>query len=181
MKTLAIIAHPNISESVINKHLVHTLSSHPDTVTIHHLYDQYPDWNIDVKAEQQLVEQHDRILFQFPFYWFSCPPLLRKWMDDVLTYGWAYGRTGDKVKNKQLLLAVSAGIEQDDYKQGGKYLYTMKELLRPFELTALYTDMIYKTPFVVYDTDNQTGQDLARISQEYTAFLEIPCAAGTAC
>lgn len=181
MKTLAIIAHPDINQSVINKHLVQTLNQHPEDVTVHHLYTRYPDWNIDVKAEQQLVEQHDRILFQFPFYWFSCPPMLRKWMDDVLTYGWAYGRTGDKVKNKELLLAVSAGIGIEDYQQDGKYLYTMKELLRPFELTASYTDMIYKSPFVVYDTDNQTEQDLKRISQDYLQYLGLPCIAGAAC
>ncbi|MDF7639407.1 NAD(P)H-dependent oxidoreductase [Lactobacillus sp. ESL0791] len=29
---------------------------------------------------------------QFPFYWYSCPPLLKKWEDDVLEHGWAAAR-----------------------------------------------------------------------------------------
>ncbi|WP_396125955.1 NAD(P)H-dependent oxidoreductase [Brevibacillus laterosporus] len=25
-----------------------------------------------------------------PFYWYSSPPLLKKWLDDIFTHGWAY-------------------------------------------------------------------------------------------
>lgn len=91
MKTLIVVAHPNLNESKINKHWVNRLSGLTDTYTVHDLYATYPDWKIDVCKEQALVEAHDNIVFQFPVYWFSSPPLLKKWLDDVLTYGWAYG------------------------------------------------------------------------------------------
>src|SRR4051794_29911997 len=102
MKTLVIVAHPNLSASQANKRWAELIEKE-DGVTIHRLYDIYPDWNIDVLKEQQLVEQHDRIIFQFPYYWCNCPALLKKWLDDVLTYGWAFGSTGKKVHGKELM------------------------------------------------------------------------------
>jgi putative NADPH-quinone reductase len=108
----------------------------------------YPDWCINVSFEQTLVAQYENIIFQFPFYWFSCPPLLRLWFDEVLTRGWAYGTAGDKVKGKKIILAISTGIPEADYMSTGKYKYTMNELLRPFELIAIYTGMHLQAPYI---------------------------------
>lgn len=44
---------------------------------MHELHQAYPDWQIDVAKEQQLIEAHDNIVLQFPIYWFSSPPLLK--------------------------------------------------------------------------------------------------------
>lgn len=87
MKTLIIIVHPDIERSVINKRWIEELSKHPDKYDVHQLHKVYPDEQIDALAEQKLIEQYDKIVFQFPFYWFNCPPFLKKWLDDVLTYG----------------------------------------------------------------------------------------------
>ena len=89
MRTLIIVAHPHIEHSLINKCWTEELEQQPAQYAIHQLYKVYPDEQIDVQAEQRLVEQHDHIVFQFPLYWFSAPPLLKKWLDEVLTYGWA--------------------------------------------------------------------------------------------
>nr|WP_260506727.1 NAD(P)H-dependent oxidoreductase [Brevibacillus brevis] len=72
------------------------LLQYPNDITIHEIYKEYPDWNIDVPREQQLLEAYDHVIFQFPLYWYSYPPLLKKWFDDVFAYGWAYGSNGDK-------------------------------------------------------------------------------------
>ncbi len=98
-----------IDQSVVNKRWVEELEKHPDQFTVHQIYQAYPDGVIDVAKEQALVEEHENLVFQFPVYWFNCPPLLKQWLDEVLTYGWAYGSTGDKLKNKKFMLAVSAG------------------------------------------------------------------------
>ena len=37
------------------------------------------------------------------------PPLLKKWLDDVLTYGFAYGSTGESLRGKDLQVIVSVG------------------------------------------------------------------------
>ena len=94
MKTLIIAAHPHIAQSVVNKRWLDELAKHPDRFTVHRLYTAYPDGKIDITREQALVEAHGGIVFQFPVYWFNCPPLLKQWFDDVLTYGWAYGSAG---------------------------------------------------------------------------------------
>ncbi|ETT59992.1 NAD(P)H oxidoreductase [Paenibacillus sp. FSL H8-457] len=87
MKTLVIVAHPGLHEgSRINRELTETVGHHPE-VTVHDLYQRYPDGIIDIAAEQQLLLRHDRIVFQFPFWWYSSPPLLKHWFDEVLTFG----------------------------------------------------------------------------------------------
>ena len=64
------------------------------------MYGRYPDFQIDVEHEQSALLAHDRVIFQFPMYWYSVPPLLKKWLDDVLTYGFAYGSSGDKLAGR---------------------------------------------------------------------------------
>src|SRR5690606_42158916 len=86
MRTLIIVIHPDMDNSVINKRWVAELNKHPDKYHVHLLHQVYPDEKIDVEAEQKLIEQYDKIVFQFPFYWFNCPPLFKKWLDEVLTY-----------------------------------------------------------------------------------------------
>ncbi len=49
-------------------------------VTACDMYELYPDFNIDVEAEKA----HDLIISQHPRYWFSCPPLMKQWIDLVL-------------------------------------------------------------------------------------------------
>lgn len=75
MKTLIIVAHPNISKSVINKRFIEELRKDPEKYTVHELTSAYPDGKIDVDQEQKLVEAHDHLVLQFPIQWFSCPPI----------------------------------------------------------------------------------------------------------
>ncbi len=120
MKTLVIVVHPDIKHSTINKHWINEIQKYSNQFTIHELYKEYPTWEIDINKEQQLIETHQNLIFQFPIFNFSSPPLLKKWLDDVLIYGWAYGReNGDKLKGRKIGLAVSAGIQNEDYQLDG--------------------------------------------------------------
>jgi putative NADPH-quinone reductase len=101
MKTLVIVIHPDIQNSYVNKRWIEELSKHPDRYTVHQLYQKYPDEKLDVSFEQNLIEQYDKIVFQFPYYWFNSPALFKKWMDEVMTHGWAYGsKSGYKFAGK---------------------------------------------------------------------------------
>ena len=91
MKTLVIVAHPDLEKSVVNRRWVDEAEKHPEHFTVHRLYQTYPDEQIDIAREQALVEQHGTLVLQFPIYWFGCPSLLKKWMDQVLAFGWAFG------------------------------------------------------------------------------------------
>lgn len=79
-------------------------------MTVHDLYGTYPNFTIDVEKEQQLLLELERIVFQFPMYWYSSPALLKQWEDDVLALGWAYGTGGTKSYGKELLLAISTAF-----------------------------------------------------------------------
>lgn len=172
MKTLIVIIHPNIESSLVNKRWLKELTSHSD-YHIHELHKVYPDEKIDIRAEQKLIEQYDKIVFQFPFYWFNCPPLFKKWLDEVLTYGWAYGsKSGYKVGGKKIALAISVGIDEYEYSPGEKYKYTLDELLRPFELTFEYIKADYRPFFAYYGMElDRTEESIEKSVPAYFGFL----------
>ncbi len=174
MKTLVIVIHPNIQDSVINKRWIEELYKYPEKFYVHQLHEVYPDEKIDIVAEQKLIEQHDKIVFQFPLYWFNCPPFFKKWLDEVLTYGWAYGsKSGYKISDKKISLAMSVGIDENQYNQTGKYKYTLAQLTTPFELTFEYVKADYRPFFAYYGIElNSSNEWIEKSVPHYIEFLE---------
>lgn len=174
MKTLVIVIHPDIKNSAINRKWVDTLSRFPNKYTVHQLHAVYPDEKLDVAAEQKLIEAHDKVVFQFPFYWFNCPPLLKKWLDEVMTYGWAYGRrSGYKMAGKKIALAMSLGVDEHEYSPSAQYKYTVEELTRPFELSFEYVKADYRPFFAYYGIElNSSDEWIERSIPQYLAFLD---------
>ena len=87
MKTTIFIFHPNLENgSRINASLAKTAST--AGFEVRDVYQLYPDFKIDVAAEQAALEAADRIVLQFPIYWYQTPALLKQWFDAVLEYGW---------------------------------------------------------------------------------------------
>ena len=156
-KTLIILAHPNLSQSTVNKHRAAALRQHTDRFTVHELYAVYHRGKIDASAEQKLIEAHDALVWQFPVYWFNCPPLMKQWLDEVLTHGWAYGSTGKALAGRKIALAVSLGAPAEDYRADGAVGCTVSEVLRPFELTAKYCNADYRPPFTFHTIDSNAG------------------------
>lgn len=142
MKTIIILAHPNIEQSVVNKAWKEALEEANSEVKVHDIYKTYPDWKINVEAEQQLLSGYDRIIFQYPIYWFGMPPLLKKWMDDVLTYGWAYGASY-AFEGKEFGVAVSTGGNDEAYTLGGADSFPITTYLSPIEGGAKYLHAKY--------------------------------------
>lgn len=173
MKTLVIVTHPHMQDSVINKRWVKELEQYPDQFTIHELYKVYPDENINVEQEQALVEAHDHIVFQFPLYWFNSPPLLKKWLDEVLLYGWAYGSTGRSFTNRKVAIAVTVGVSEADYSPEGKYRYTLEQILLPFEMTFDYIHASYQGFTAFYSAEHEsTPVRIEESISEYIGFLQ---------
>ena len=174
MKTLVIVIHPDMNSSLINKRWVEELSKSPDKYIVHQLYNVYPDEKLDVLSEQKLMEQYDKIVFQFPFYWFNCPPLFKKWLDEVLTYGWAFGsKSGYKLSGKRIALAISVGVDEHGYRSSGKYKYTLEELTRPFELSFEYVKADYRPLYAYYGIEFNTSHEwIDRSVPLYLNFLD---------
>ena len=173
MKTLVLVFHSDITNSRINRRLVEEMEKQSN-VTVHRVYEAYPNEQIDVAAEQRLLEQHDRIVLQFPFYWYSTPPLLKKWEDEVLTYGWAFGSKGDKLHGKELLIAVSTGAAKENYSSDGNFKYTMPELLRPLQATSNLIGTRYLTPYVLYGVNQMSDKQSEQSAKDYVAYALNP-------
>ncbi|ULL13110.1 general stress protein [Paenibacillus sp. H1-7] len=173
MKIMVIIAHPNLAQSQVNKAFAHALEGQAE-ITVRDLYREYPNWEIDVAREQQLLLEYDRIVFQFPFYWYSCPPLLKKWFDDVMTYGWAFGKEGVHLKGKQFMLATTTGGAEHGYHAGGDNWYTIDELLRPIQVTLLRCNGTFLPTFVTYDTTYATADYIAEEATRYAESIQAP-------
>lgn len=118
-------------------------------VTFHDLYASYPNFLIDVKYEQRLCLDHDVIVFQHPFYWYSTPSIIKEWMDLVLQHNWAYGSSGSALQGKLFLQALTAGSSADDYHHDGMNKATISELLSPFQAMARLCGMTSLPSFAV--------------------------------
>jgi putative NADPH-quinone reductase len=121
-----------------------------DDITFVDLYRDYPRFDINVDVEQERLLNHDVILFQFPLFWYSTPSILKEWQDIVLEHGFAYGSDGDKLRNKTMMIAVTAAGPEDAYTTGGYQHYPLREFLRPLEQTALLCGMRFSPPYALF-------------------------------
>jgi glutathione-regulated potassium-efflux system ancillary protein KefG len=159
MKILVLFAHPLLEKSHINRELVKVYAD-IEQLTFHDLYERYPEFDIDIEFEKNLLVEHDLIIFHHPFYWYSCPPLMKQWIDMVLEVGWAYGNGGFALQNKMWFQVISAGGMEKAYDPEGHNRYSIREYLRPFEQTARLCRMKYLPPYVVFGTHRLSREEL---------------------
>jgi glutathione-regulated potassium-efflux system ancillary protein KefG len=165
-RVLILFAHPAYQSSRANRALADGAASLPG-VTVHDLYETYPDLLVDVAHEQELLAAHDALVLQHPFYWYSAPALVKEWLDLVLTYGWAYGETGKALVGKSWMHAITAGAAAQSYAADGGNRHTFEEFLRPYEATANLCGMQWRAPFIVSAADVRDQAALARAAAAY--------------
>ena len=165
MSTILITyAHPNYANSRMNQSILEAIQTQPN-ITINNLYQKYPDEKLNILEQQQLLLDHEIIALQFPFYWFSMPSLLKKWIDEVFSYNFAYGPEGYRLANKALLVITTTGGSHERYNQVPEY--DMQQLLKPLAITASYCKMNYLPPLVLADSE-LTDRELSHQSQLIT-------------
>ena len=143
-----------------------------EAVTVNDLYEEYPDFSIDVAREQQLLLAHDIVVFQHPLYWYSSPAILKEWQDLVLEYGFAYGSGGTALAGKIALTAISSGGGFDAYCKSGFNGFSIRQFLLPFEQTARLCGMTYLPPFVAHGLHRNPGPEVIEsFAATYRALL----------
>ncbi len=147
-KILINFAHPARARSHINNALRAAVED-LEGITINDLYFRYPDFLIDVQREQALCEEHDILIFQHPFYWYSTPAILKEWFDLVLQHDWAFGHKGKALEGKIALQALTGGGDDSTYQPDGYNEFTIGELTSPFQATAKLCKMAWLPPFTV--------------------------------
>ncbi len=143
MKNVLIVSgHPDLSVSFANKTILAELERLLPQAEVVRLDALYPEYKVDVKAEQERLLRADVIVWQFPVQWYGTPSLLHKWMEQVLSFGFAYGdggegKRGDKLKGKRLLLSFTSGSPETMYRYGGGQGYPIEDYLPRYKQTAV--------------------------------------------
>ena len=148
-RVLVLFAHPSQEYSEVNRPMAEAAAK-VDGITLVDLYAEYADFQIDIDREQQRLVEHDVVVFQHPLYWYSTPAILKEWQDLVLEHGFAYGSEGTALHGKVFLNALTAGGLEAAYRAEGYNHFTIRELLRPMEQTALLCGMTFLPPFAMF-------------------------------
>jgi len=146
---LVLAAHPDWRESRVNRRLLEAAGSVAG-VQVQDLYSLYPDYDIDVTAQQRLAQAAQLIVLLHPIQWYSMPPLQKLWLDDVLAYGWAYGRGGTALQGKDLWLVTTTGGPESAYHPQGYNRYFFDAFMPPYEQTAALCGMRFLPPLVLH-------------------------------
>ena len=154
MQNIVIVSgHPNLETSHANKAVLENILKLFSDAEINRLDLLYPDFHIDVKSEQEKLVNADLIIWQFPLHWYSFPALMKKYIDDVYTFGFAHGAGGDQLKGKKLILSFTTGASEDLYDYGKAMNYPVDDFLPPLIQTAKLCQMEIQEP--VYSTGMQ--------------------------
>jgi len=153
-EVLVLVAHPQMEQSRVNRRLMRAAGEVAATsrgrVEVRDLYALYPDYLIDVVAEQALLARAKLIVWQHPVHWYSMPPLMKLWLDEVFAFGWAYGPGGQALRGKDLWLAASTGGTEEAYRPSGHNRYFFDDFLHPYEQTAALAGMRWLPPLVLH-------------------------------
>lgn len=165
-RVAVLFAHPYPRRSRANKALLAALDG-VDHLTVRSLYERYPDFDVDVEAEQTLLREADVVVWQHPMYWYSVPGLLKHWLDKVLIRGFAYGPGGTALHGKRCLWVTTTGGDDDAFRPGGLHDHPLSSFVPPIEQTARFCGMRWEPPFVVHGAHTLGDDALALRARAY--------------
>lgn len=174
-RILIVFAHPDLRLSRVHRSMLDALqplqAERGESLVLRDLYALYPDYLIDIETEQKLAAQADLIVWQHPVYWYSMPPLMKMWVDEVLAYRWAYGHGRQALAGKRLWLALSTGGSSHSYQAEGYNRYPFEAFLPAYEQTAHLCGMTMLPPFVIHGAHKATQADVLAQAQAYAERL----------
>ena len=148
---LVLVAHPDIARSRVNRALAaQARLLPPAAVEVRDLYALYPDYVIDIQAEQAALDSARYVVWVHPVQWYSMPALMKLWVDEVLAFRWAYGPGGRALKGKSLWLVASAGGTEMSYADMGSNRHPFESFLPAYRQTAELVGMRFLDPSVFY-------------------------------
>ena len=169
--TYLVAAHPNWRESRVNRRLLEAARSVPG-VLVRDLYAAYADYDIDVAAEQEQAAAAGLIVLLHPVQWYWMPALLKLWLDEVLTHGWAYGHGGHALQGKDLWLVATTGGAEASYHPQGYNRYFFDAFLPPYEQTATLCGMRFLPPLLLHGAHRASHEAVAAHAQVFRERLQ---------
>ena len=182
-----IAAHPDWRESHVNRPMMQAAATLP-RVAVQDLYSSYPDYAINVAAEQAAIARAQLVVLLHPIQWYAMPALQKLWLDEVLTYGWAYGDGANALQGKDLWLVASTGGDEASYHPQGYNRYFFDAFLPPYEQTAALCGMRFLPPLILHGATSASRPTVdghvdtfRQLLQSYPDWPELddlePCAA----
>lgn len=168
-KTLIIMSHPDVDQSSSQQFLLAAVKGEGQ-IQVRHLESILAEQEnnyFDKRIERACLQEADRIIFQFPFYWYQCPSVMKQWLDEVLTLN-----LSQKGKKKELGIVVTVGAKKDRYTAGGSVGFGIEELLRPYQALANQLGWEYQTPFVIYQFQYLSESKKQQLLVDYLYYLE---------
>jgi len=149
---LIILSHPDIQSSIGNKTISDNLNKLPNT-EVRHIDSLYPDYKIDVKKEQEALKKADVIIFQYPLFWYNVPAMLKGWIDQVFTYGFAFGKDNYALEGKKIIVSFTTGTSVKDYPNE-----VTDKIIFPFKGLADFCKMEYLTEVISHEINNYSDE-----------------------
>ena len=176
---LVLVAHPSMELSRLNRRLMLAAASAAPAgtsiaaprIAVRDLYALYPDYLIDVAAEQAAMSTARLVVWQHPVHWYSMPPLMKLWLDTVLAFGWAYGPQGGALVGKDLWLVASTGGPEESYRPDSYNRYFFDAFLPPYEQTAALCGMRFLAPLVLHGAHRVDDAEVERHAAVYAERL----------
>lgn len=157
---LVLAAHPNWRESRVNRLLL-AAARRVMRAAVHDLYGAYPDYDLDIAAEQQRLGAATLVVLMHPIQWYSMPALQKLWLDDVLQYGWAYGTGGRALAGKDLWLVATTGGSEHSYHPQGYNRHFFDAFLPAYEQTAALCGMRFLPPLILHGARRASDEAVA--------------------
>ena len=167
---VVLAAHPYPSRSRAHRVLAGAVRD-AEGLEIRSLYDLYPDFDIDVAAEQRALEDARLVVWMHPLHWYGAPGLLKHWFDKVLVNGWAHGKGGTALQGKDCLWVVTTGGDEHAYSPAGRHERAFDAYVVPVEQTARYCGMRWLEPIVVHGAHEIDEAELAAAGERLHARL----------
>jgi glutathione-regulated potassium-efflux system ancillary protein KefF len=167
---LVIVAHPSLEQSRANRRLMQTALNVP-AVQVRDLYALYPDYLIDVAAEQALLGAAKLVVWQHPVHWYGMTPLMKLYLDEVLAFNWAYGPNGAALRGKDVWLVATTGGPEDSYQPTSYNRYFFDAFLPPYEQTAALCGMRFLQPMMLHGAHQVSELALAEHAAMYAQRL----------
>lgn len=166
-----LFAHPYPDRSRANRVLLDALQG-ASGLDVRRLFDLYPDFDIDVEAEQAALMRARALVFQHPLYWYSVPGLLKHWFDKVLVRGFAYGPGGRALIGKRCLWVATTGGDSASYAAGAVHGRAFTEYVPVVEQTARFCGMEWEPPLILHGAHRISEAELASFAAQYRARVD---------
>ena len=122
-RLLVVSGHARIAISTATKTIMEEVKKEFPEAELLYLDQTYPDFKIDIRKERQRISSADIIVLQYPIQWYSAPAIMKRWLEEVFTFGFAHDAKGGMLNGKTLILSMTSGAPESQYHVGERMGY----------------------------------------------------------